>query len=209
MIGSTILIRSPQPVVIFAKVESRSPYILAPIILFQHNYCTLVIILFRPFTRLFINLTVCIRAHFNHSWSCRTNILEGVFSFHRTSCCKFLWGNPCKTNDTFYHWDFFLWDFGFSTLFSHSAAWKNSKTCSTVSFFHACWYRGGNCNCLLWNTAPVELPLPTISKNSLYTLFCSLILDHGVSFIISISGANILISYVLLYTSFHHLLNLW
>ena len=34
--------------------------------------------------------------------------------------------------------------------------------------------------------------------------FCPLILDHGVSFIISIHGAKILISYVLLDTSFHH-----
>ena len=34
--------------------------------------------------------------------------------------------------------------------------------------------------------------------------FCSLILDHGVSLINSISGAKILISYVLLDTSFHH-----
>ena len=46
-------------------------------------------------------------------------------------------------------------------------------------------------------TLPVGLPLPTISKNSLYTLFCPLILDHGVSFIVSISGAKILISYIL------------
>ena len=53
-------------------------------------------------------------------------------------------------------------------------------------------------------TMPVELPLPTISKNSLYTLFCPLILDHGVLLIISISGAKILISYVLLDTSLHH-----
>ena len=53
-------------------------------------------------------------------------------------------------------------------------------------------------------TLPVGFPLPTISKNSLYTLFCHLILDHGVSFIISISGAKILISYFLLDTSFHH-----
>ena len=34
------------------------------IILLQHSYCTLVIILFGPFTGLFINLTVCIRALF-------------------------------------------------------------------------------------------------------------------------------------------------
>ena len=27
--------------------------------------------------------------------------------------------------ETFYHWDSCLWDFGFSTDFSHSAAWEN------------------------------------------------------------------------------------
>ena len=53
------------------------------------------------------------------------------------------------------------------------------------------------------NTLPVGLPLPTISKNSLYTLFCSLILDHGVLLKISISAPKI-ISNFLLDTSFHH-----
>ena len=53
-------------------------------------------------------------------------------------------------------------------------------------------------------TLPVELPLPTISKNSLYTLFCSLILDHGVLLKISTSAPKILISYIVLDTSFRH-----
>ena len=39
-----------------------------------------------------------------------------------------------------------------------------------------------------FGTLPVSFPLLTISKNSLYTLFCPLILDHGVSLIISVSG---------------------
>ena len=51
---------------------------------------------------------------------------------------------------------------------------------------------------------PVGFPLPTVSKNYLSTLFCPLILDHGVSFIICISDPKILISNVLLDTSFHH-----
>ena len=55
-----------------------------------------------------------------------------------------------------------------------------------------------------FRTLPVGFPLPTISKNSLYTLFCTLILDHGVLLIISISGAKIIISNFLLDTSFHH-----
>ena len=55
-----------------------------------------------------------------------------------------------------------------------------------------------------FHTLPVGFPLPTISKNSLYTLFCSLILDHGVLLKISISVPKILISNFLLDTSFHH-----
>ena len=38
----------------------------------------------------------------------------------------------------------------------------------------------------------------------LYTLFCSLILNHSVLLIISVSGAKILISNILLDTSLHH-----
>ena len=38
----------------------------------------------------------------------------------------------------------------------------------------------------------------------LFTLFCSMILDHGVSFIISVSGFKILHSQILLDTSFRH-----
>ena len=67
--------------------------------------------------------------------------------------CKFLWGNPCKAIETFYHWDSWLWDVGFSTHFSYSAAWKNLGTKSAVSFLHVYLNRDGNCNCLLWYTA--------------------------------------------------------
>ena len=55
-----------------------------------------------------------------------------------------------------------------------------------------------------FGTLPVGFPLPTISKNSLSKLFCSLIFYHGVSFIISVSGFKILNSQILLDTSFHH-----
>ena len=69
----------------------------------------------------------------NHSWSCRTSILEGT-TFHKMSCCKFLWGNPCKAIKTFYHWGFYLWDFGSSMIFAHSAAWKNPRILCTRCF---------------------------------------------------------------------------
>ena len=57
----------------------------------------------------------------NHSCPCRTNIQEDAI-FCRMSYCKFLSGNPCKAIATFYHWDFYLWDFGSSMVFAHSAA---------------------------------------------------------------------------------------
>ena len=39
-----------------------------------------------------------------------------------------------------------------------------------------------------FRTLPVSIPLPTIFQSSLFTLFCSLILDQGVSLTISVSG---------------------
>ena len=45
-----------------------------------------------------------------------------------------------------------------------------------------------------FRTLPVGFPLPTVSKNSLSTLFCPLILDHGVFLIISVSGFKIFVS---------------
>ena len=44
-----------------------------------------------------------------------------------------------------------------------------------------------------FHTLPVGFPLPTMSKNSLSTLFCSLILDHGVLLKISTFGPKIII----------------
>ena len=55
-----------------------------------------------------------------------------------------------------------------------------------------------------FRTLPVGLPLPTISKKTLFTLVCPLILDHSGLLITSISGPKILISNVLLDTSLHH-----
>ena len=47
-----------------------------------------------------------------------------------------------------------------------------------------------------FHTLPVGFPLPTISKNSLSTLFYTMILDHGACF--KISAPKILISNFLL-----------
>ena len=72
-----------------------------------------------------------------------------------------------------------------------------------VNFFHA-FRIVAETAIVSFHTLPVGFPLPTISKNSLYTLFCSLILDHGVLLKISNPVPKILISNFLLDTSLHH-----
>ena len=68
MIGVTIHIRSSRSLVKDETVDNKLPYIFVPIILLQHGYCTFAIILvWDLFTRLFINLTMCIRARFSKS----------------------------------------------------------------------------------------------------------------------------------------------
>ena len=125
----------------------------------------------------------CAYEHFSKSATlsgpCKRSILEDA-AFHRMNWCTFLWGNPCRVIKTFYHLYSCLWDFGFSTHFCHSAAWKNLEKDSAVSILHAC------------RTLPVGFPLSTISQGFRFTLLCPLILDHGVPFIISIFGLKIL-----------------
>ena len=86
-------------------------------------------------------------------------------------------------------------------VFTHSAAWKNSETDLMVNFYHAYSHRGRKLQLSPFTHCPFGFPLPTISKNSLYTLFCPLILDHGVLLKISTSGPKILISNFLFDTS--------
>ena len=78
--------------------------------------------------------------------------------------------------------------------------WRRTRLCHFCTLI----YIVAETAIVSFHTLPVGFPLPTISKNSLSTRFCPLILDHGVSVIISISGTKIPISYVLLDTSLHH-----
>ena len=72
-----------------------------------------------------------------------------------------------------------------------------------VNFSHAYPYRGGNCNCLLSHIAR-WFPIANNFQEFFVHAVLSLILDHGVLLIISISDPKILISNVLLATSLHH-----
>ena len=60
MTGIALDIGSPRSLVTFVTVDNRLPYAFVQIILLKHGYCTFVIIRFRPYTRLFINLAMCI-----------------------------------------------------------------------------------------------------------------------------------------------------
>ena len=177
-------------------VGNRSSFL--PVTFLQYCYCTFFILLFGPFfIRLFINLTVCIRALFTKP-ATTLGLVEQAFwrvpfftKWVFASSSKVILARPSRhsTIGTFSsgtsgsRW--------FSLILLHE---RIRKRILMVSFFHAYWYRSGNCNCPPFTTLPVGFPLPTISKNSLYTLFCALILDHGVLLKISNSVPKILIS---------------
>ena len=156
-----------------------------PISLLQHSYCTLVITLFGPFSRLFINLTVCSRAIFpetgNHSCLARP-------SRHSTT------GTPTPGTSG---------SRCFSLILLHERIRRRIRLCHFSTLIDIV----AETAIVSSGTLPVGLPLPT-SKNSLYTLFCPLILEHCVSLIISNSGAKILIQYVLLILLFTIVFNL-
>ena len=71
-----------------------------------------------------------------------------------------------------------------SLILLHERIWRRIRLCHFCTFI----YTVTETTLVSFRTLPVGFPLPTISKNSLCTLFCSLILDHGVSFINSVSG---------------------
>ena len=51
--------RNPTVVYLMSKRPKQVSLFLDAVMPFQHGYCTFVIILLGPFTRLFINLTMC------------------------------------------------------------------------------------------------------------------------------------------------------
>ena len=127
-----------------------------PITFLQYSHCTFVIILFGPFSRLFIDLTMCERAllpkptttlglveqtfwrvPFFTEWS-------GASSFQ----VNLAWQSRHSTTGTFSsgtsgsRW--------LSIILPHERIRRRIRLCR---FFHAYSYRGGNCNCLLSHTA--------------------------------------------------------
>ena len=89
-----------------------------------------------------------------------------------------------------------------SLILLHERIWRRIRLCHFCTFI----YIVAETAIVSFRTLPVGFPLPAISKNSLSTLFCPWVLDHGACFKISISDPIILISYILLDTSFYHCL---
>ena len=143
-------------------------------------------------------LQVCI-----HSRTCRTSILEDA-PFHRIGASSFevVLAGPSRRSTT-------------GTLASKTSgsqwifhtllrgrSWRTIRQRRFYTLIHLVSETAR----VSFHTLPVGFPLPTISKNSLYTLFCSLILNHGVLLKISASGPKVLISNFLFDTSLHHCL---
>ena len=180
----------------WVSVHNLSPCSLVMLIPFQHGHCTYVIILFRPFTWLFINLTMCKRALFTKS-ATTLGLVEQAFwrvplftEWIGASSFEVILARPSRHSTT-------------GTLSSGTSGFRrisvillHERTRRRIRLCHFCTFIGivTETAIVSFGTLPVGLPLPTISKNSLYTMFCPRILDHGVSFIISISGAKVLFS---------------
>ena len=144
----------------------------------------------KPFAWLFLYLTMRIKALFSKSASI-LGLVEPAF-----------WRMPFFTE--------WIGASSFEVIFarqsSHSLTWASvSRTSGSRCIFHILpcrrsWRRIWLCGfCTLFRivsdtvilsfrTLSVSFPLPTISKTSLFTLFCPLIFDHDVSLIISVSG---------------------
>ena len=195
-------IRNPIVVYLMKSVQNRSPCSLRLLILLQHNHCTFVTILFGPYARLFFNLSMRIRALFPKSASI-LRLVEQAFwrmpFFYRMNWCKFLSG-PSRHPSTGTSSSGTSDSRRISLILPRRRARRRIRLCLFCTFTDIVTETA----LVSFRTLPVGFPLPTISKNSLYTLFCSLILDHGVLLKISTSGPKILISNFLLDTSLHH-----
>ena len=121
----------------------------------------------------------------NHAWSCRTSILE-VPPFTKwviSSSFEVILATPsrhCTTGTFSSGTSVSRW---LSLILLHERIRRRSWWCNFSTLIDIV----AETAIVSFHTLPVGFPLPTISKNSLSTLFCPLILAHGVLLKISIS----------------------
>ena len=156
------------------------------LMLFQYGHCTFVIILFGPLCRLFINLTMCECTLFPKPTT-TLDLVEEAFwrvplftEWVIASSYKVILERQSRHSTTGTLSSGTFGSRWFSLTLLHERIrrrirWRNFSTLVDIVAETAI---------VSFHTLPVGFPLPTISKNSLYTLFCSLILDHGFLLII-------------------------
>ena len=161
---------------------------------------------FGSFTRLFINLTMCIRTLFSKSATTR-GLVEQAFwrvslftEWIGASSFEVILAGPSRLSTTGTLSSGTSGSRRISLILLHERTRRRIRLCQFRTLINIVTGTA----IVSFRTLPVGFPLPTISKNSLYTLFCSLILDHGVLLKNSISGPKVLISNILLDTSLHH-----
>ena len=193
---------------IVTLVGNRSSFL--PITFLQYSYWTFVIILFGPFCRLFINLTVCVWALLPKPTT-TFGLVEQTFwrvplftEWVIASSSKVILARPSRHSTT----GTFSSGTSGSRWFSLILLRERIRKRIWCNFFTLIEIVAEN-EIFFFHTLPVGFPLPTISKNSLYTLFCSLFLDYGVLLKISISDPKFLFRISCSILLFTIVFNLW
>ena len=164
--------------------------------LLQHGYCTFVIIRFGPYAELFFKLAMRIRALFAKS-ATALGLVEQAFwrvpFFTKSvfvSSFEVILAGPSRhsTSGTLSSGTSGSRRFSFILLHERIRRWI--RLCHFCTFIDIVTETA----IVSFRALPVGFLLPTTSKNSLSTLFSPLILYHGVSFIISVSGSKVPVS---------------
>ena len=142
---------------------------------------------FGPFSPLFINLTMCIRALLSQS-ATTLGLVKQAFrrvplftEWIIASSSKVILARPSRHSTTGTFSSGTSGSQWFSLILLHERTRKRIRLCHFSTLIDIV----AETAIVSFHTLPDGFPLPTISKNSLYTLFCSLILDHG--FLLKIS----------------------
>ena len=115
-----------------------------------------VTILSGPFSRLFINLTVCVWALFPKPTTTLGLVQQGFWrvplftGWIGASSFEVILAGPSRHSTTGTLSSGTSGSRCFSLILLHE---RNRRWIRLCHFFHAYWYRGGNCNCLLLHTA--------------------------------------------------------
>ena len=144
--------------------------------LLQHGHCTFVTILFWPFAGLFINLAMRIRALFPRS-ATTLGLVEQTFwrvplftEWIGASSFEVILSGPSRHSTTGTSSSGTLGSRCISHTLLRRRARRRIRLCRICTLIHIV----SETAFVSVRTLPVGSPLPTISKNSLSTLFCSL-----------------------------------